>query len=67
MAEFVVNNSASVTTGVSPFFATRGIHPRMAEADFTMPPVHPTGPRRLDEESAQEFALEMTKLYQYLR
>ena len=37
MAEFVANNSVSATTGVTPFFATRGTHPRMADVDFTLP------------------------------
>jgi transposase InsO family protein len=68
MAEFVANNSVSASTGVTPFFATRGTHPRMADVDINvMPPVATTGPRRLDEHAAQEFALEMTKLHQHLR
>jgi transposase InsO family protein len=72
MAEFVANNSVSATTRVSPFFANRGVHPRMADADFalpisSMPPVASFGPRKIDELAAQEFALEMTKLHQQLR
>jgi len=67
MAEFVANNSVSTTTGVTPFYANRGLHPRMTDADFVMPPVAPTGPRRVDELAAQEFALELTTLHQHLR
>jgi transposase InsO family protein len=72
MAEFVANNSVSATTGVTPFFATRGTHPRMADVDFAlpvnaMPAVAASGPRKIDELAAQEFALEMTKLHQHLR
>jgi hypothetical protein len=70
MAEFVANNSVSATTGVTPFFANRGVHPRMADVDFTlslMPPVASFGPRKIDEQAAQEFALEVTKLHQQLR
>jgi hypothetical protein len=67
MAEFVANNSVSATTGVTLFFATRSVHPRMADVDYTMPAITAIGPRKLDEQSAQEFALEMTKLHQHLR
>jgi len=72
MAEFVANNSVSASTKVTPFFATRGTHPRMAGVDFTlpvnaMPAVASSGPRKIDEQSAQEFALEMTKVHQHLR
>jgi hypothetical protein len=65
MAEFVANNSVSATTKVTPFFATRGTYLRMSDVDITsMPPVAITGPRKVDEQAAQEFALEMTKLHQ---
>jgi hypothetical protein len=66
MAEFVANNSVSASTGVTPYFATRGTHPRMSDGDITMPPIAAVGPRKLEEQSAQEFALEMTKLHQHL-
>jgi hypothetical protein len=67
MAEFVANNSVATATGVTPFFATRGTHPRMVEAEFALPPVTPSGPRKIDEQSAADFALEMTNLHQHLR
>jgi hypothetical protein len=68
MAEFVANNSVSATTRVTPFFATRGTHPRMSDVDIaSMPPIATSGPRKVDEQAAQEFALEMTKLHQQLR
>jgi hypothetical protein len=72
MAEFVANNTMLATTRVTPFFANRGLHPRMADVDFALPadsipPVATTGPRKLDEQSAQEFALKMTELHQHLR
>jgi len=66
MAEFVANNSVA-PTGVTPFFATRGTHPRMSTADFTMPPTVQSGPRKVDEQAAAAFALEMTNLHQHLR
>jgi len=57
IAEFVANNSVLATTKVTPFFATRGMHPRIAGADFTlptsaMPATAVVGPRKLDEQSA---------------
>jgi len=68
MAEFVANNTVSASTGVTPFFATRGTHPRMTDVDIaTMPAVAKAGPRRVDELAAQEFALEMSKLHRHLR
>jgi hypothetical protein len=35
----------------------------MSDGDITMPPIAAVRPRKLDEQSAQEFALEMTKLH----
>jgi transposase InsO family protein len=68
MAEFVANNTVSASTGVTPFFATRGTHPRMTDVDIaTMPAVAKVGPRKIDELAAQEFALEMSKLHRHLR
>jgi hypothetical protein len=72
MAEFVANNSVSATTGVTPFFITRGTHPRIADVDFVllvnaMPAVAASGLRKIDELAAQEFTLEMTQLHQHLR
>src|SRR5258708_25562617 len=30
LAEFTYNNAASATTGISPFFANKGYHPRLS-------------------------------------
>jgi len=66
MAEFVANNSVSASTGVTPFFANRGVHPRMA-SNVPLPPTAKVGPQRIDEEWARHFAHTIADLHVTLR
>jgi hypothetical protein len=51
MAEFSANNVASASTGMSPFFANKGFHPRMS---FGPPrPVARNSTKRLQEQEEQ--------------
>lgn len=66
LAEFAINNHKSATTGVTPFYAVYGQHPRMGHEP-------PQGTRRLpakqqmDIEAADDFANEMARLTEILR
>lgn len=66
LAEFAINNHRSETTGVSPFYAVYGHHPRLGIEP-------PTGARKLpqrqqlDIAAADQFAEWMTKLTENLR
>jgi hypothetical protein len=65
MAEFAGNNTASETTGVSPFLANYGQHPRMGfepPTDKTRP-----APQQLQAEEATRFAARMKDLQTLLR
>ena len=47
LAEFAGNNTTSETTGVSPFFANYGFHPRMGvEPSQPLPPQISEGQKR---------------------
>jgi len=59
MAEFMGNNHASETTGISPFFANYGYDPRM---DFLDEQTLPTG-----DQEARSFVTTMTELHTHLR
>jgi transposase InsO family protein len=58
MAEFAANNQTSAATGVSPFFANKGYHPRM---NFHSPT--PQGPQEMD---AEAMAQRMEELFKHL-
>jgi hypothetical protein len=57
LAEFAYNNAPSATTGVSPFFANKGYHPNIS--------IHPE--RDLSSIRAQEYALDLNELHQFLQ
>jgi hypothetical protein len=46
IAEFAINDSVHASTGVTPFFASTGFHPRVPLA-FISQPVHKVGPENL--------------------
>lgn len=66
LAEFAINNHQSATTGVTPFYAVYGQHPRMGHEP-------PQGTRKLpakqqiDISTADAFANEMARLTEILR
>ena len=68
MAEFALNNHVSDSTGVSPFFANTGRHPRMATSPE--PPTTTataTGPKKLEMRDARAFAEKLSSLHVALR
>jgi hypothetical protein len=67
MAEFSANNLASASTGMSPFFANKGFHPRMS---FGPPrPLARDIPKRIreQEEQGNAFATKMEQIMESLR
>jgi hypothetical protein len=58
LAEFAYNNANSETTGVSPFFANKGYHPR---CNFTKP----IGPNI--SEGAERFTADLSELHDQLK
>jgi hypothetical protein len=58
LAEFAYNNASSETTGISPFFANKGYHPRF---DFNVPP----GPQL--SQDAQEYTVNLQELHSNLK
>jgi len=58
IAEFMGNNHSSDTTGISPFFAKYGYHPRI---DFLHEQTLPT-----DDQEARSFVVTMTELHAHL-
>jgi len=59
MAEFMENNHASESTGISPFFANYGYDPRMYFLDKQTV--------LTDDQEAQSFVVTMTDLHAHLR
>jgi hypothetical protein len=57
LAEFAYNNTLSVTTGKSPFFANKGYHPSLS--------IHPEWD--LSSAHAWEFTIDLDKLHQELQ
>src|SRR5260221_8506881 len=57
LAEFAYNNVASMTTGVSPFFANKGYHPRL-----TMDPIAPSSSLE-----AQCYVMDLDQLHSQLK
>src|SRR5258708_712968 len=57
LAEFAYNNAASTTTGVSPFFANKGYHPRL-----TMDPIAPSS-----SSEAQCYMTDLDQLHSQLK
>src|SRR5258705_13126447 len=57
LAEFTYNNAASATTGVSPFFANKGYHPRL-----TMDPIAPSS-----SSEAQHYVMDLDQLHSQLK
>jgi hypothetical protein len=65
MAEFAINNHKSEATGVTPFYAVYGQHPRMGNEPPQPLPRLPAR-QRLDVETADKFAEEMQRLTNHL-
>ena len=57
LVEFTYNNAASATTGVSPFFANKGYHPRL-----TMDPIAPSS-----SSEAQHYVMDLDQLHSQLK
>ena len=66
IAEFSLNNHISESTGVSPFFANTGRHPRMTSAVQSKVQTA-VGPKRLEMRDARAFAEKMSALHVTLR
>jgi hypothetical protein len=65
MAEFTANNASSESTGVSPFLANSGQHPRLG---FELPTGIPRPrPQRLQAQEANSFVDRMSDLQAYLQ
>ena len=68
LAEFAVNNHVSESTGVTPFFANTGRHPRMTLRDtIDTPPNDAVGPKKLEINGARAFAATLNALHAKLR
>ena len=65
-AEFAVNNNISESTGVTPFFANYGYHPRMG-LEPPEPLTITSQRQRLQIEGADEFANHMEEIQQLLK
>ena len=69
LAEFAANNHVSESTGVTPFYANYGRHPRFTsdclEVDELL--LQHKGPKRVEQQMARDFALRMTNLHAKLR
>ena len=65
MAEFTANNAVSATTGISPFLANSGQHPRMGYE----PPTGQVRPplQRIQAEEASRFIEKMKAIEDYLK
>jgi hypothetical protein len=61
-AQFALNNHVNATTGVSPYFANFGRHPRMSFLLDVPQPVAPLGQRLLMDE-ADAFARQMQEVW----
>src|SRR5260370_25106096 len=57
LVEFTYNNTASMTTGVSPFFVNKGYHPRL-----TMDPIAPSS-----SSEAQHYVMDLDQLHSQLK
>ena len=67
LAEFAVNNAVSSTTLVSPFFATRGYHPRMS-FDIDPEVKEPKHPRDITERKrADQTASKLREVWEFVR
>ena len=64
-AEFCANDMKSATTGVTPFFAEKGYHPRIGIADPTPLPVDMTTYRRVEAEAADRYAEKLRLITQH--
>ena len=65
MAEFADNNGVSASTGVSPFYANKGFHPRMSFSPDTTD--YATTRKRLDAAKAEDITDHMQDVLAYIR
>lgn len=68
LAEFATNNHVSETTGITPFYASTGRHPRFGvEPTISLPPPPSDHMKALDSAAADHFAEQMEQLTQHLQ
>lgn len=67
MAMIAYNNAVAESTGVTPYFANNGRHPRFNLDSLAQPNQDLTGPARLEMEDALRFASELSDLHEHLR
>jgi hypothetical protein len=67
-AEFAANNHCSESTGITPFFANKGYHPRMGFEPPESAVTRDLGPHhRIDVQSANQFADRMDKVLEFCK
>ena len=68
LAEFAANNHIAESTGVTPFYANLGRHPRFLGDQLVEPERDVLrGPQKLDENDARDFATRMSAIHAKLR
>ena len=65
IAEFADNNATSATTGLTPFFANKGFHPRMSFGPD--PTTYDSTRARLQAAKAEDIAGTMSRVLEYMR
>ena len=66
MAMIAYNNAVAESTGVTPYFANNGRHPRFNLDSLAQPNQDLTGPARLEMEDVLRFASELSDLHEHL-
>lgn len=67
LAEFALNNNTSESTGVSPFYANTGRHPKFLPDTREVTDSELSDPQRVEAADAHSFAQRMTEIQQALR
>ena len=67
MAEFADNNAVSAATGLSPFFANKGFHPRMNFGPDTNTATYQSTRARLQAAKADDITGTMARILEYIK
>jgi hypothetical protein len=67
LAEFAANNAVSSSTGITPFFANHGFHPRMSFGPPRAPNAAASAHIRQQHSDRTEFASKMEEILDVLR